>query len=101
MQKFAVSSLPDGSLVILTDIENAILRYTRRVDKEIFFSCEFSMALAHYLASLVSNVLVGSMQKGEIAWDKYSKILSHAKVLNASEASDFIYDETTYLNSRD
>ena len=101
LQKFCISSLEDGSLVILTDVENAVLRYTRRVDKEIYFSCEFSMALAYYLASLVSNVLVGSVQKGEMAWEKYTKVLKHAKVINASEASDFIYDETTYINSRD
>ena len=101
LQKFSISSLEDGSLVILTDVENAVLRYTRRVDKEIYFSCEFSMALAYYLASLVSNVLVGSVQKGEMAWEKYTKVLKHAKVINASEASDFIYDETTYINSRD
>lgn len=99
-QKFCVSSIDDGSIVILTDVENAILRYTRRVEKEVFFSCEFIMALAYYLASLTSNVIVGSVQKGEIAWEKYNKILSHAKVLNAYESGENIYDENTYLDSR-
>lgn len=99
-QKYCISSLDDGSRVILSDVENAILRYTRRIDKEVHFSCEFVMALAHYLASLVSGVLVGSIQKGEIAWEKYNKILSHAKVLNAYEAGDNLYNEETYLDSR-
>lgn len=99
-QKFCVSSLDDGSTVILTDVERPILRYTKRVDKEIYFSCEFSMALAYYLASLTSSVIVGSVQKGELAWQKYSKILSHAKVLNAYESGENIYDEDTYLNVR-
>ena len=99
-QKFSVSSLQDGNIVILTDVEKPILRYTRRVEKEVYFSCEFAMALAHYLASLCANVLVGSVQKGEIAWEKYNKILKHAKVINAYESGENLYDDSTYLDSR-
>lgn len=100
LQKFCVSSFDDGQKVILTNLEEAILRYTRRVDKEIYFSCEFAMALAHYLASLTSSVIVGSLQKGELAYEKYLKILKHAKVLNAQEGAENLYDENTYLDSR-
>lgn len=99
-QKFSVSALENGQVVILTDVNDAILRYTRRVEKEIFFSCEFAMALAHYLASLTSSVITGSIQKGELAWEKYVKLLSHAKVLNANESGENLYDENTYLDSR-
>ncbi len=100
MQKFIVSSSLDGQTLILTDTKDAILRYTKRIDKEIYFSSEFSMALAYYLASLTSNVIVGSIQKGELAFEKYQKIIKHAKVLNASEGAGYIYDESTYLDSR-
>lgn len=99
-EKFIVSSSGDGDIVILTDVENPILRYTRRVEKEIYFSCEFSMALAYYLASLTAGVLVGSIQKGEYAFEKYSKILSHAKVLNAYECGENIDKSESYLDSR-
>ena len=96
----SISSLSNGQKVILCDIENAILRYTRRVEKEIFFSCEFAMALSYYLASLTANVLVGSIQKGEIAFEKYNQLLKRAKVLNAQEGTETIDDELTYLDSR-
>ena len=99
-QKFEVSSLPDCTTVIYTDVEKPILRYTKRVEKEVFFSCEFAMALAYYLASLTANVIVGSIQKGEMAWEKYTKILSHAKVLNAYENGENLYEENTYIDSR-
>ena len=99
-QKFSISSLENGSTVILTDVEDAVLRYTKRIEKEVFYSCEFVMALSYYLASLTSNVLVGSVQKGEIAWDKYVKILRHAKVLNASESAENLYENETYLDVR-
>ena len=99
-QKFCISSLVDGSIVILTDVEDAILRYTKRVEKEVFFACEFVMALSYYLASLTANVIVGSVQKGESAWEKYNKILAHAKILNAYESGENLYNDETYLDSR-
>ena len=97
---FGISSREDGSLVILSHCKNAILRYTRRVEKEIYFSPEFSMALAYYLASLTSNVITGSIQKGELAYQKYTKILKHAKAINASESIEEIYNTDTYLEAR-
>ncbi len=100
LTEFSISSTSSGEKVILCNSKNAVLRYTRRVEKEIFFTPEFSMALAHYLASLTSNVITGSIQKGEIAYQKYTKILKHAKVLNASETVENLYDESTYLEAR-
>ncbi len=100
LQKFSINALNDGTKVILTDVDEAILRYTKRIEKEIFYSPEFSMALAYYLASLVSNVMVGSLQKGEMAYEKYRQILKHAKVINAAEGMENLYDEKTYIDSR-
>ena len=100
LDKFCVSSLINGSKVILSDVEHPMLRYTRKVDKEIYFSCEFSMALAYYLASLTSNVIVGSLQKGEIAYEKYKQILKRARVLNAQEGCENLYEDDTYIDSR-
>ncbi len=100
LQKFTIGSLQNGEKAVYTNVERAILRYTRRIDKEIYFSCEFSMALAYYLASLTSNVIVGSLQKGEMAYKKYEEIIKHAKVLNAGEGIDEIYNENTYLEAR-
>lgn len=100
LNKYSISSLSTGQKVILCDVENAVLRYTRRVEKEIYFSCEFAMALAYYLASLTSNVLVGSLQKGEIAYEKYNQLIKRAKVLNAQEGIETLDDELTYLDSR-
>ena len=98
--KFLVSSTSQGSTAILTNCKNAILRYTRNVDKEVYFSCEFSMALAYYLASLTSNVLSGSIQKGELAFEKYKALLSRAKLLNAREGEDIEFDDKTYIDAR-
>lgn len=100
LQKFIISSDESGGRVILTDAKNAILRYTRRVEKEVYFSCEFSMAISYYLASLTSNVISGSLQKGEMAYEKYRALVNRAKVLNAQEGVDTLYDDNTYLEAR-
>ncbi|MBQ9150296.1 hypothetical protein IJX73_05125 [bacterium] len=99
-EKFSVATLSNGNSVILTDVEVPILRYTRRVEKEVFFTSEFAMALAHYLASLTANVIAGSVQKGENAWQKYIKILKHARVINAYESKEINYDVDEFLNAR-
>jgi len=99
-QKFEVSSLDSGQKVILCDCENAILRYTKRIDKEVFFGCEFSIALAYYLASLTAGVITGSIQKGELAYEKYKVLIKRAKLLNAQEGTDTVYDDDTYLEAR-
>lgn len=100
LYKFSVSTLENGQKVILCDVEDAILRYTKRIEKEIYYSPEFSIVLAHYLASLTSNVITGSIQKGELAFQKYRTLLKHAKMLNAQEGSDVIFEDDTYLDSR-
>ena len=100
LNKFLVSSSESGQTVILCDVEDAILRYTRRVEKEVYFSCEFSFALSYYLASLTASVITGSIQKGELAFEKYKTLLKRARLLNAQEGADNISDDSTYLDSR-
>ena len=100
LQKFEISSVSSGEKVILTDIYEPVLRYTKRVEKEVYFTSEFSMALAHYLAGLTSCVITGNTSKGQIAYEKYLMILRRARTLNAREGADYIYNDETYLDSR-
>ena len=100
LEKFIISSSENGEKIILTNAKNATLRYTKRVDKEIYFTSEFSMALAYYLASMCAQALVGSTQKGESAYEKYQRFLKHAKMLNAQEGADIVYEDETYIDSR-
>ena len=100
LQKFEIASLLSGEKAILTSVSNPVLRYTKRVENEVYFVGEFTMALAYYLASLTSNVITGSATKGELAFEKYLRTLKRAKTLNAREGADYIYREDTYLDSR-
>lgn len=100
IKEYSINALSDGSKVILTDTEEAILRYTKRIDKEVYYTSEFSMALSYYLASLTANVIVGSLQKGELAYEKYKQIIKHARLINASEGAEALYDNATYIDTR-
>lgn len=100
LEKFEIANDENSNKVILTDLENAVLRYTKKVSDEFYFSSEFTLALCHYLASLCSYSLIGSVQKGQIALNKYKSLLSHAKYLDAQEGNEEIYKDETYLDSR-
>lgn len=61
-QPFAMETLSTGSEVILTNTEDAVLRYTARVTDTTKFSHLFTMALSWHLASL----LAGPVVKGDV-----------------------------------
>lgn len=57
-QPYAQETLPDGTLVIYTNQENAVLRYTRSVTDTTIFSPLFVDALAWYLASYLAGPII-------------------------------------------
>lgn len=61
-QPFAMEMLSDGTSVILTDQQNAVLRYTKLVTDTAQFSPLFVMTLSWHLASM----LAGPIIKGDV-----------------------------------
>lgn len=57
-QTFAQETLSDGTVVIYTNQENAVLRYTRTVTDTTTFSPLFVDALAWYLASYLAGPII-------------------------------------------
>lgn len=57
-QPFSQETLPDGTLVIYTNQENAMLRYSRSVTDTTIFSALFVDALAWYLASFLAGPVI-------------------------------------------
>ena len=60
-QAYTIETLADGQLVLYTDQENAVLRYTVRITDTTKFSSLFVMSLSWHLASM----LAGPIIKGE------------------------------------
>lgn len=83
--EFEIAANTIGNKVINTNITPAVLRYTRLVDNEIFFSSEFVMALCWYLAFLSAPSVTGSRSIQSDCLNIYTSMLAKAKALNASE----------------
>lgn len=84
-QQFVVEVNADGADVILTNQEDAVLRYTAQITDTTKFSPLFVMALTHHLASM----LAGPVIKGDVgaAEGKRQTALTQAYLAKAA-ASD-------------
>ncbi len=83
--EFEISANSDGQKVINTNLTPSILRYTKSVDNETFFSTEFVMALCWYLAFLSAPAITGNRSIQSDCLSIYTNILAKAKSVNASE----------------
>lgn len=98
--EFEVASNINGQKVINTNITPAVLRFTKSVDNEIFFSTEFVMALCWYLAFLAAPAITGNRAIQSDCLNVYTNILAKAKTINASEGYVKNSDECSWLDVR-
>lgn len=84
-QPFAMETQSDGTQIILTDQEQAVLRYTKLVTDTTQFSPLFVMALSWHLASM----LAGPILKGDAGAAESKRCASvMASYLGQARASD-------------
>lgn len=57
-QPFAIETLASGAQVVLTNVCDAVLRYTTLVEDTTKFSPLFTLALSHLLASMLAGPLI-------------------------------------------
>jgi hypothetical protein len=57
-QPFSVETQSDGTQVLYTNVENAVLRYTAKVTDTSVFSSLFVMALSWHLASMLAGPVI-------------------------------------------
>lgn len=100
MVEFEIAANTDGQKVINTNQTPAILRYTKTVDNETFFSAEFVMALCWYLAFLAAPAITGNRAIQSDCLNVYTNILAKSKALNASEGYLKNEDSCSWLDAR-
>ena len=83
--EFEVATNKQGQKVINTNLTPAVLRYTRLIDNETFYTAEFVLALSWYLSFLAAPSLCGNRSIQNDALNIYSALLTKAKAINASE----------------
>lgn len=98
--EFEVASNSTGQKVINTNLTPAVLRYTKNVDNEAYFSTEFVMALCWYLAFLAAPAITGNRSIQNDCLGIYTNMLAKAKKLNASEGYIKNSDSCSWLDIR-
>ena len=99
-RKFRVSANSEGKKIILANVSDVVLRYTRRVDNESFFDSEYAMTLALYLAALTGQTITGNAERANNALKKYWDKVRYGQISSAQEGQELDTDNSTYLDAR-
>ena len=98
--EFEIAANSSGQKVINSNTTPAVLRYTKMVDNETFFSTEFAMALCWYLAFLAAPAITGNRAIQSDCLNVYTNMLAKAKAINASEGYIKNEDSCSWFDAR-
>ena len=89
-----------GQKVIYTNTNPCLLKYTKRVTNETFYTAKFVNALAFYLAYLSAQVITGSNNKKNTNLQDYQIAIREAIVLDARKTENKDQDDKDYTDAR-
>ena len=89
-----------GQKIILTNCNPCLLRYTKRVTNETFFTAAFVNALAFYLAYLSAQVVTGSANKKNTNLQDYQIAIRQAIVTDARKTETQDEDDKDFTDFR-
>lgn len=90
-QPFAIESAADGSSILYTNVEDAVLRYTTLVEDTTKFTPYFVMALSYALASLVSGPITKDPKTKKSMMDAAMYYTQLAEAADANASSNTAY----------
>ena len=99
-KKYEPATDSSGQKIILTNCNPCMLRYTRRVTNETFFTAAFVNALGFYLAYLSAQVIVGSGNKKNTNLQDYQLAIRQAIVTDARKTQIKDQDDKDYTDFR-
>lgn len=90
-QDFAVESAADGSLIILTNVEDAVLKYTALVEDTNKFTPMFVLALSYDLAAMLAGPIPKDpkVKKAMMEAALYWGSVAEAADANAAQTSSY------------
>ncbi len=83
--EFEPASNTAGQRTILTNVTPAVIRYTRIVKEEAYYTPEFAMALSWFLAFLSASSITGARTKTGDCMQVYKKMLSEGTTSDSNE----------------
>ena len=99
-QDYEIATSSSGLKVILTDVSNAVLRYSTRVVKINDFDPSFVVALASRLAADAAINLTGRTDIWEACEKRYLELINKAKVADAKECKTTVKETSSIAESR-
>lgn len=86
--EFEVANLSGGGKVILTDQDDAVLKFTEAITDTNTFDEIFIHTLAWNISMHIAEPLTGSSQKRQDAATIYGNILASARAIDSNEGKD-------------
>ena len=98
--EFETASDTQGRRIFYTSVSPAIIRYTRIVDEEAYYTPEFAMALSWYLAFLAASSITGARVKMSDCLQVYVQMLREATAKDANEGYKEDTEECDWIEAR-
>jgi hypothetical protein len=86
-QPYALETLEDGTEIVLTNVPDAVLRFTRAVTDTTKFSPLFTVALSHMLASMLAGPILKGDKGAAEAKNQLALAMSFEGKAEASDAN--------------
>lgn len=102
-QNFAREVLADGQHVIYTNVEDAVIRYTMKIENPAKFSAPFVMALSRLLASyLAGPVIKGKrgVDVGKAQFQIFIGVMGMAQTHDANQSKNTLQWKPPWMRNR-
>lgn len=102
-QPFAIETRADGSQIVLTNVCDAVLRYTTLVEDTTKFSPLFTLALSHLLASMLAGPIIKGDAGAQAATQQleiFNAIKSSASASDANQRKTRVEPATAWIRGR-
>lgn len=99
-QRFALANATDNSKVIYTNVEQALLIYTKDQPQINSWDPDFLMAVVHGLAAVIALPLHGKPDRAKLAQDKANQLVVQARVDAANSDMESFQTVPDWISAR-
>lgn len=102
-EPFAVETNTDGSQIVLTNVRDAVLRYTTVVEDTTKFSPLFTLALSYLLASMLAGPIIkgdAGVAAAEQMLQLFGSFKSQAEASDANQRKTHVEPSVAWIGGR-
>lgn len=99
-QRFSLSSYPGNKLAIMTNVEDALLTYTKRQEVIGLWDTALQMAVVYALAAHIAMPLTGKSQRAKNAMEQANEFIFTAREENANNDMSRVNSTPSWIVAR-